>query len=104
VVRVKGKRAARKQPSRNEEDVLAASAVPATGEPDPASGVSGAFLVFSALFTVGLLLLGVSAVPPQRVPWAAVAEPLFLHRSDLMAFGIGAVALAFLCLNIAVLL
>ena len=64
----------------------------------------GAVLVLAALFAVGLLLLGASAVPPQRVPWSAVAEPLFLHRADLMALGIGAIALAFLCLNLAVLL
>jgi hypothetical protein len=49
-------------------------------------------------------MLGLSAVPPRRIPWPVLAGPLFVHRGDLVAIGIGTVALALLCLNIAVLL
>ena len=34
----------------------------------------------------------------------AFPEPLFAHRSDLAALGVGTIAVAFLCLNAAVLL
>jgi hypothetical protein len=104
VVRAKGERAGRTQPSQDKPEVLAASALPATQEAEGASPVSGAAIIFVGLFTLGLLMVGASALPPGRVPWAAVGEPLFLHRADLAAFGIGAIALALLCLNIAVLL
>ena len=60
----------------------------------------GAVLIFVPLFVLGFLLVGASAIPPGRVPWPAVAEPLYLHRFDLAAIGIGTVAIALLCLNI----
>ncbi|HEV2713189.1 MAG TPA: hypothetical protein VGU26_08840 [Gaiellaceae bacterium] len=49
-------------------------------------------------------MLGASAVPPSRVPWPVVAEPLFFHRFDLALLGIGTIAIGLFCLNIAVLL
>jgi len=61
-------------------------------------------LVFIPLLALGLLLLATSKVSPERVPWPAISEPLYLHRANLAAIGIGAIALAVLCLNIVVLL
>ena len=46
-----------------------------------------------------LLLLGASVVSFRRVPWPALAEPLYARRSDLAAIGFGAIALALLLLN-----
>jgi hypothetical protein len=55
------------------------------------------------LFGFGLLMVvGAVGVSPGRVPWP-VAEPLSAHRGDLVAVGIGAIALALLWLNITVL-
>jgi hypothetical protein len=86
------------------EDVLARP----TAAPTPKLGESGTpagaiVLVVLPLFALGLLLLSASAVPPRRIPWVVVAESLSLHRSDLAAAGVAAIALALLCLNIAVL-
>jgi hypothetical protein len=64
----------------------------------------GGLALVLLLFTLGLLMVSASAVPPARVPWPAVAESLYLHRSDLTAVGIGTVILALLYLNVAVLL
>jgi hypothetical protein len=50
----------------------------------------------------GLLLIGISVVPPARVPWPVVARPLYEHRSNLALIGIGTIAIALICLNIAV--
>lgn len=61
-------------------------------------------VLIAALSALGVLMLGASAVPPARVPWPVVAAPLFVHRWNLAAFGIGTVMLALLFLNIAVLL
>jgi outer membrane biosynthesis protein TonB len=89
-------------------DTLAGTALPAvpgtrlTAEPQPAG--SGVVFVFAALCALGLLMLGVSAVPPRRVPWPVLAGPLFVHRGNLVAIGVGTFALALLCLNIAVVL
>jgi hypothetical protein len=47
-------------------------------------------------------MLGASAVPPRRVPWPVLAGPLFVHRWNLAAFGLGTIMLSLLCLNIAV--
>jgi hypothetical protein len=46
-----------------------------------------------------LLLLGASVVSVRRVPWPALAEPVYARRSDLAAIGLGAIALALLLLN-----
>ncbi|MGH3064468.1 MAG: hypothetical protein ACRDMK_09025 [Gaiellaceae bacterium] len=89
-------------------DTLAGSALPTvsatrlTAEPQPTG--SGVVFVFAALCALGLLVLGLSAVPPRRIPWPVLAGPLFVHRGDLVAIGIGTIALALLCLNFAVLL
>jgi len=87
-------------------DALAATALPAvsatslTAEPQPTG--SGVLVVFAALSALGLLMLGASAVPPRRVPWPVLAGPLFVHRWNLAAFGLGTIMLSLLCLNIAV--
>jgi hypothetical protein len=87
---------------------VAGAALPAVSgtrlatESEPAG--SGAAFVFAALCALGVLMLALSAVPPRRVPWPVLAGPLFVHRGDLVAIGIGTIVLALLCLNIAVLL
>jgi hypothetical protein len=43
-------------------------------------------------------------VPRARIPWPVVSGPLYLHRSDLAAIGMGTIALAFLGLNFGFLL
>ena len=50
------------------------------------------------------LLLGASLASARGVPWPEFAEPLHAHRRDLATVGIGAIAVAFLFLNAAVLL
>jgi hypothetical protein len=107
VGRVKAKRV--QETSRPKPvDTLAVTALPAgsanrfTAEPQPTG--SGAVFVVAALCALGLLMLGLSAVPPRRVPWPVLAGPLFVHRGNLVAIGVGTIALALLCLNIAVLL
>lgn len=53
--------------------------------------------------SLGLLLLfGASVVSVQRLPWPALAEPLYARRLDLAAIGVGAIALALLWLNVTV--
>jgi hypothetical protein len=64
---------------------------------------SGVFVVVFSLFALGLLLVSASAVPPARMPWPALSESLYLHRSDLTVLGIGTMALGLVCLNFAVL-
>lgn len=67
--------------------------------------VSSGLIVFVTLFALGgLLLLGASAVPPSRIPWQVISEPLYVHRSNLAAIGVGTIAIALTCLNFAVLL
>lgn len=106
VARVKTKRVPKTSRSKP-VNALTGTALPAvsatslTADPQPAG--SGVVFVFAALCALGLLLLGVSAVPPRRVPWPVLAGPLFVHRGNLVAIGIGTFALALLCLNIAVL-
>ena len=51
-----------------------------------------------------VLLLGASLASARGVPWPEFAEPLHAHRRDLATVGIGAIAVAFLFLNAAVLL
>jgi hypothetical protein len=82
----------------------ALAATPATvlgkDEPPASSGVILAFAAFSAL---GLLMLGLSALPPRRVPWPVLAGPLFVHRGNLAMAGVGTIGVALLCLYLAVL-
>jgi hypothetical protein len=107
VARVKAKRVPGTSRSKT-VDALAGTALPAvsatrlTAEPQPTG--SGVVFAFAALCALGLLMLGVSAVPPRRIPWPVLAGPLFVHHGNLVAIGVGTIALAFLCLNIAVLL
>jgi hypothetical protein len=54
------------------------------------------------LVGLGLLLIGASVVSTRRVPWPALAEPLYAHRVDLAVIGVGAIAVALLCLNVTV--
>jgi hypothetical protein len=88
-------------------DTLAGTALPAVSstrlatESEP--GESGVVVLIAALSALGLLMLGAAAVPPARVPWPELARPLYVHRSNLTAFGIGTIMLALLFLNIAVL-
>ena len=102
-MRAKRKPVIATQPVAEDDRALTASALAASPQPEPAAPVSSVAVLFVALFALGFAMVGASAVPPRRIPWAAVAEPLFVHRSNLMALGIGAIALAFLCLNVAVL-
>ena len=83
---------------------LSGAATPSPELAQTGSAVSGVLLAFVPLFALGLLLLGASTISPSRVPWPVIAEPLYLHRANLAAIGIGTLALALLCLNIAVLL
>ena len=65
--------------------------------------LSFAVPVFLPLFGFGvLLLLGASVVSVRRIPWPAVAQPLYARRSDVAAIGFGAIALGLLWLNAAV--
>jgi hypothetical protein len=104
---VKAKRVQRTSRSKP-VDALAGTALPVvsatrlTAEPQPTG--SGVVFVFAALCALGLLMLGLSAVPPRRIPLPVLAGPLFVHRGNLVAIGIGTIALALLFLNIAVLL
>jgi hypothetical protein len=77
-------------------------AVAVGSEDDPAIG--GPLLAFIPLLVIGLLLVGLTAVPPTRIPWPVISQPLYLHRPNLAAIGFGAIALALLVLNAAVLL
>lgn len=106
MARVKGKRVERRQSPTETEEALEGTAIPAAQLKEAESAPTGVGVVvaFGALVIFGLLMLGASAVPPRRVPWPVVAEPLFAHRSDLATLGIGTIAVAFLCLNAAVLL
>jgi len=79
-----------------------AAAVGVGSEED--SQIGGTLLAFVPLLVLGLLLVGITALPPARIPWPVIAEPLYLHRPNLAAIGFGAIALAFLVLNAAVLL
>jgi hypothetical protein len=79
-----------------------AAATPGLSETDTL--VPDGLFYFVMLFTVGgLLLIGVSVIPPARVPWSVVARPLSEHRSNLAAIGIGTIAIILICLNIAAL-
>ena len=79
------------------------AAVAAVGSHED-SLIGGPTLTFVPLLVIGLLLVGLTAVPPARIPWPVLAEPLYLHRPNLAAIGFGAIALALLVLNAAVLL
>lgn len=86
------------------EEALDGTAAPAAELSQTDSPPSGVLVVFGPLFALGLLLVTASAVSPARVPWPVLSKPLYLHRTDLAVIGIGTIALALLCLNIAVLL
>lgn len=86
------------------QESLARTAAPVRQVSNTDSSFSGAPLILVALFGLGLVMLGASAVPPARVPWPVIAEPLFVHRFDLALMGIGTIAIGLFCLNIAVLL
>jgi hypothetical protein len=73
------------------------------GRSETEAPVLDGLFYFVMLFVLGgLLLIGVSVVPPARVPWPVVARPLYEHRSNLALIGIGTIAIALICLNIAV--
>ncbi|HET7857445.1 MAG TPA: hypothetical protein VFL41_13390 [Gaiellaceae bacterium] len=101
---MKGARTDLKQPTDNEQEILGAAPLPAAQITDTGAALSGAAVVFGALLILGALLVGASAVPPRRVPWPVVADPLVAHRSDLATLGIGVIAIAFLYANAAILL
>jgi hypothetical protein len=100
----KGKPVARRQPPRETDRAVDQAAAPVAGIVETSPSVSGAVVVLVPLFVLGLILLGAASVPPARLPWPVVSEPLYVHRSNLAAIGVGTIALALLCLNIAVLL
>lgn len=95
--------AKRSRRSGETERAVARVARPASLFTERDAGASGALLVLLPLLVLGLLLLGASGVSPARIPWPGIAEPLYLHRSDIALLGIGAIAIALVCLNIAVL-
>jgi hypothetical protein len=101
---VKGSRIKRAQAAEDAGAVIGPAPIATTESTPTVSMGSGVIVVFTAFLLLGALLLGASAVPPRRVPWPVLAEPLFVHRSNLATLGIGTIALALLCLNIAVLL
>ena len=101
---MKARQVTRRRPPSLPAEPAAAAALPATRSTEDHAAGSGVLILFAALFGFGMLLLAASALPPRRIPSRALAESLLFHRSDLLAFGVGAIALAFLFLNIAVLL
>jgi hypothetical protein len=105
--RVKAKRVERTPPPKRRPQTLSAgtlAATPATelGKDEPAS--STVVVAFAALSALGLLMLGLAAVPPRRVPWPVLAGPLFVHRGNLAITGVGTILVSLLCLNVAALL
>jgi hypothetical protein len=80
-------------------------ATPARLAPPKGPSLSLAAPVFLPLVGLGLLLLlGASVLSVRRIPWPAVAEPLYARRSDVAAVGFGAIALGLLLLNATVFL
>jgi hypothetical protein len=91
----------RTSPTARPRATLDLNATPTlVAESEPA--VSSAVLVVLPLVGLGLLLIGASVASTRRVPWPALAEPLYAHRLDLAVIGVGAIAVALLCLNITV--
>lgn len=81
--------------------------LPTPGRLAPPKGpeLSLAAPVFLPLVGLGVLLLvGASVLSVRRIPWPAVAEPLYARRSDVAAVGFGAIALGLLLLNATVFL
>ena len=74
---------------------------PVIGRPRPS--LANALPVVLPLIGIGLLLLGASAVSAWYGPWPQLVGPLYPHRQNLAAVGVGAIALALLCLNVFVL-
>ena len=102
------RRVERTPPLKETPETLSAGALPATPATELGSGEqptsSNAVVAFAAFAAFGLLMLALSAVPPRRVPWPVLAGPLFVHRGNLAAVGVGTIMVALLCLNIAALL
>ena len=60
--------------------------------------------ILPLLLGIGIaLLLGASVASRRLVPWPELAEPLYARRNDLATAGFGAIVLALLGLNVAVL-
>jgi hypothetical protein len=96
----------RRAPARTK--VKGARAAAPTAAPRPPlrseAAVSGELLLFVTLAGLGgLLLITAAAVPPARVPWPVIGKPLYTHRSNLAVIGMGTIAVALICLNLAVL-
>ena len=84
---------------------VAASALPKSqGSTKPAIPHVLLLLCLGIVLLGIVLLLGASLASARRGPLPEFAEPLHAHRRDLATAGLGAIALAFLCLNAAVLL
>ena len=97
--------AASKRPSKLETAPPLVQLPPAVAvDSEDDSAIGGPLLAFVPLLLIGLLLVGLTAVPPSRIPWTVISQPLYLHRPNLAAIGFGAIALALLVLNAAVLL
>jgi hypothetical protein len=92
----------RTSPTARTRATLDLNAAPTLVIAESESPVSSAVLVVLPLVGLGLLLIGASVVSTRRVPWPALAEPLYAHRLDLAVIGVGAIAVALLCLNITV--
>jgi hypothetical protein len=87
------------------DEAFSPTAVPTPRLSETDTPFLGGLIVFVTLFALGgLLLLGASAVPPSRIPWPVISEPLYVHRSNLAMIGTGTIAIALICLSIAGLL
>ena len=92
----------KRAPARAKVKAVARTASPVP-PPSPDAAVSDRLFLFVTFAVLGgLLLIVASAVPPARVPWPVLAGELFTHRSNLAAIGMGTIAVALICLNIAV--
>lgn len=89
-------------PAARAPDLELASATPFIARPEPSIPI--AIPAILPLLGLGLfLLLGASVASARWVPWPEVAEPLYARRHDIAVAGCGAIVLALLVLNAAVL-
>lgn len=101
-VRTKGVLAAprKSEPADDATEVaLSSPAASPSGLSDSEIKPSGAMIVSALMIGLGLLLLGVTAVSPARIPWPMISEPLYRQHSNLAVIGLGTIALALLLLN-----
>ncbi len=103
----------RGKPARSKRKLPVAAASQALGLDDPPVALGSASkpvpliavpTILPLLLGIGIvLLLGASVASRRLVPWPELAEPLYARRSELATAGFGAIVLALLGLNAAVL-